>query len=73
MALTRVLLLADRSRPEIVEVLDEIRIGLGKWAEVVGEFDTDLDPLPDGIDADLAVAVGGDGTLLSQARRLVDR
>jgi len=73
MARPRVLLLGDRSRPEVVKTLQEIRSFVAKWAEVVGELDTGLDPLPDDVIADLAVVVGGDGTLLSQARRVVDR
>lgn len=73
MARPRVLLLADRSRPEIAELLGEIRAGIADWAELVGELDADGDPLPDELAADLAVVVGGDGTLLSQARRTVDR
>jgi len=67
------LLLGDRSRPEVVESLLEIRTFIDKWADVVGELDTGLDPLPDDMIADLAVVVGGDGTLLGQARRVVDR
>ncbi len=73
MARSRILLLADRSRPEIAELLDELRGGIAKWAEITGEFESNSEPLPDGVNAELAVAVGGDGTLLSQARRLVDR
>ena len=46
MAKPRVLLLGDRSRPEVVDVLAEIRAGIARWAEVVGELETGLDPLP---------------------------
>lgn len=67
----RVILLPNRSRPEVVEQLDEVRAGLGCWADLVYEADADLSPLPAGVDGDLAVALGGDGTLLGQARRLL--
>ncbi|MHC4216979.1 MAG: NAD(+)/NADH kinase [Planctomycetota bacterium] len=69
----RVLLLADHSRREIAQVLEELRAGIGKWAEIAGELDTDDEPLPDDLEAELAVVVGGDGSLLSQARRVADR
>jgi hypothetical protein len=39
MARPRVLLLAARSWPEVVEVLDEIRTGIGKWAEAVADHE----------------------------------
>jgi NAD+ kinase len=73
MARRRALLLADRSRSETASVLEELRAGIAKWAQITGELDTDNEPLPEDVDADLAVVVGGDGTLLSQARRMVDR
>ena len=55
-------MLADRSRREVADLLDMIRAGIGKWADIVGEFDTDNEPLPSDPPADLAVVLGGDGT-----------
>ena len=73
MARRRVLLLADYSRPEIAKVADELRAGISQWAEIAGELDTSDEPLPEDVEAELAVVIGGDGSLLSQARRTADR
>ncbi|MHC4109381.1 MAG: NAD(+)/NADH kinase [Planctomycetota bacterium] len=72
MSRPRVLLLTDRTRRDILDLLDEIRAGIKVWADIVGDLATDGAPLPADVEAELAVVLGGDGTLLSQARRVVD-
>ena len=72
----RVLLLPNASKPLVAEALQSFRPWLAQRAEIVGEFGTrdatEIDPadLPD---ADLAMVLGGDGTLLGQARIMVER
>lgn len=69
----RVILLANHARPEIRRVVDKMRPDIGRFADIVAELEADSGPLPGDTRADLAIAVGGDGTLISQARRVVDR
>lgn len=73
MARPRVVLLADRDRPEVCERYTEVRDWVAERATIAAEMDTDSTALPEHLAADLAVVLGGDGTLLSQARRVVDR
>lgn len=72
MSRPRVLLLADRSRPQVADVLRELLPALEKRADVVGEIEANSEPLTDVHGASLGIAIGGDGTLISQARRLID-
>ncbi len=73
MSRPRAILLASRSRPEIAAHVDEVRRVLSPWVTFVGEFEADHTPLPEGLEAEIAVVLGGDGTLLGQARRVLDR
>ncbi len=72
----RLILLANRNKPPVVEALVSLRPWLEKRAQIVAEPDPRsltrvlAEQLPE---ADLALVLGGDGTLLAQARQLVDR
>jgi NAD+ kinase len=68
----RIVLLADPARPAVAAALGEVRALLNRHGSIVAELDADGAALPRNLQADLAVVLGGDGTLLSQARRLVD-
>ncbi|MFM8642590.1 MAG: hypothetical protein ACKOEP_07130, partial [Phycisphaerales bacterium] len=60
----RAAILTSRSRPCPADVLERVRAVVARHGAPVGEFDVHA-PLPATFDADLAVAVGGDGTIMA--------
>ncbi len=66
------LLVANRSKPEVERALPEVRALIARHTEVVGEIGLDEPAGALAGKADVVVALGGDGTLISQARRFVD-
>ncbi len=70
----RILVLANRLKPPVVEALRKLRPWLNRRAHIIaepdiGDIDRSAGELPQ---ADLAIVLGGDGTILSLARHLVD-
>lgn len=71
-ALTRVALVVNTGKPEAVDAAKAVRRDIEAHATLVGEFDCSDGGRCLGDDADLAIVLGGDGTILGLARHALE-
>lgn len=69
--MAKALLIVNREKPEAARTADAIRSVIARHAEVA-EIDAGDEPLGASVAFDVAVVVGGDGTIIAQSRRLVN-
>lgn len=67
-----VLLLVNRGKAQVVEALPEIRALLTRHGTIAAELSAAGPAITESHGADLVMVLGGDGTLLAQARRCAD-
>lgn len=63
------LILINRGKPDADRALDTVRDAIDQVGHIVGVLDADHGTLADARGADVLVVLGGDGTILAQARR----